>query len=98
MLGLWCASLAFMHTRRLRRGTLGSMLARLPVICLCSLLLCMLLRLLLRLLNSEHLLLRKALLAMRNLLLKVHHIHLAHSRIPLHGSHLSSIQSLCAIW
>jgi hypothetical protein len=69
------------------------MLAGLTVICHG-----LLLRMLLRLLDGHHLLLRKTLLAVGNLLLKVHHVDLAHSRIRLHRSHLGSIEPLCTIW
>lgn len=94
MLRLRRAGLVFMHTRGLRRRTLGSMLTRLTIIRLGSLL-CVLLRLL----DRKELLLRDTLLTMGNLLLlEVHHVDLTHSRIRLHGSHLSRIQPLCAIW
>ena len=36
-------------------------------------------------------------LAVRHLLLKMHHVDGSHSGVSLHCSHLSSIESLCAI-
>lgn len=97
MLRLGSAALRFVHVRRLRRCPLRCMLARLSVICLLRLL--SLMRLLLRLLNGEELLLLEGLrLAMGHLLLHVHsHVNGAHSGVCLHRSHLSGTNVLGTI-
>lgn len=95
MLGLGGSCLRFVHTWGLRRSALRSVLPRLTVIRLDLLGL----RLLLRLLEREELLLRHALrLAMRHALLKVHlHSHRSHVRVSLHGRHMSWTHTLSTI-
>lgn len=95
VLGLRGGNLGFVHVRRLRRGALRSMLARLPVVRLLLSLMC------LRLLKSKELLLLLHVLwlAVGHLLLKVHEVDRAHSGvIRLYRSKLSSIQPLSTVW